>query len=187
MPDTASPAVSAPAKAAAKPRSIFRVLIHAPVADVWREITRTDAPIACFFNSRMHLGPGGLTPGSRLAMRTPDGRWTGVVGEILECTPPTRFSHTFKFTNLDDPPCAVSYDLRDKDGQTEFTLTITDAPEGSKTQKQMTQGGAMIVKTLKAVMETGRPNLGARALFVLFKVLAPFNPARCRSDRWPVA
>ena len=72
---------------ATKPKSLFRVVINAPVERVWQEITRTDAPIACFFNSQMYLGRAGLTPGSKLAMRSPDGKWTGVVGEILECTP----------------------------------------------------------------------------------------------------
>jgi hypothetical protein len=59
---------------------MFQVLIRATVENVWHEITRTDQPIPAFFNSRMHVGS--LRPGSRLAMRTPDGRYTGVVGEI---------------------------------------------------------------------------------------------------------
>ena len=119
-------------------------------------------------------------------MRTVSGKFTGVVGEILEVVPPTRFSHTFKFTNMDDPPCVVTYELRDVSGQTEFTLIISDVLQGSKTQKQMTQGGTLIVNTLKSVMETGRPSFGTRMLFVLFKLLEPISPAKCRSERWPV-
>ncbi len=171
---------------ATKPKGVFRVLIRASIHDVWKEITRTDAPIACFFNNRMHIGAGGLQPGTKIAMRTGDGRWTGVVGEILHCMPPTRFSHTFRFTNMDEPPCVVTYELREVDGQTEFTLLISDVLEGSKTQKQMTQGAVMIVNTLKSVMETGKPSLGVRMLYVLFKVLAPINPKKCRSEYWPV-
>ena len=79
---------------------MFRVLIEATVEDVWNEITRTDEPIACFFNSRMDVGK--LAAGSRLAMRTPDGKYTGVVGEILEVIPYEKFSHTFRFTNYDE-------------------------------------------------------------------------------------
>ena len=45
---------------AGKPTNVFRVLIRASIHDVWKEITRTDAPIACFFNNRMHLGRAGL-------------------------------------------------------------------------------------------------------------------------------
>ena len=164
--------------------NLFRVLIRAPIRDVWDEITRTDAPIACFFNSRMDVER--LAPGSKLAMRTPDGRYTGVVGEILEFVPPTRFSHTFRFTNFDDPPCKVVYDLEETPDGVQFTLTIEDLAPGTKTAKQMLQGGKLIVNTLRAVVETGRPSFGTRVLFGFFKLMQPFSPKRCRSENWPV-
>ena len=44
---------------------------------------------------------------------------------------------------------------------------------------------AMIVKTLKAVIETGRPTFGIRMLYVLFKILAPLTPKKCLSKNWP--
>ena len=44
----------------------------------------------------------------------------------------------------------------------EFTLTMEDLAIGTKSAKQMIQGGTMIVNTLKAVIETGRPSLGTR-------------------------
>jgi uncharacterized protein YndB with AHSA1/START domain len=158
-------------------------MIRGTIDAVWREITRTDQPIPAFFNSRMHVS-GPLAPGARIAMRTPDGKHTGVVGEILELDPPRRFAHTFKFTNLDDPECKVIYDLVQKGDSVEFTLTIEDLPVGTKTAKQMIQGGTLIANTLKSVIETGRPSFGARMLFVLFKVMPP--PKKCRSENWPL-
>ncbi len=163
---------------------MFRVLIQGTVDAVWKEITRTDAPIAAFFNNRMHVRE--LKPGARLAMRSPDGKYTGVVGEILEYVPQKRFSHTFQFTNFDDPPCKVTYELEPVDGAVQFTLTIGDLPAGTKTAKQMVQGGTMIVNTLKAFIETGQPSFGTRMLYVLFKVMAPFSPKRCLSKNWPI-
>lgn len=162
----------------------FRVMIRGSIDAVWREITRTDAPIAAFFNSRMDVGT--LAPGSRIAMRTPDGKYTGVVGEILEFDPPRRFAHTFRFTAYDEPECRVIYDLEQKGEQVEFTLTIADLPAGTKTAKQMLQGGVMIANTLKSVIETGRPSLGTRMLFVVFGLMAPMTPKKCLSERWPV-
>lgn len=162
----------------------FRVVIAGSLEDVWHEITRTDAPIPAFFNSRMHVGT--LAAGSKLAMRTPDGKYTGVVGEILEFDPPRRFVHTFRFTAYDDPPCKVVYDLEPVAGGVQFTLTIEDLAPGTKTAKNMLQGGTMIVNTLKAVMETGKPRLGIRLLFVLFKLMQPLSPKKCRSENWPV-
>ena len=78
---------------------VFRIVIRGSVEDVWQEITKTDEPIACFFNSRMDVAA--LRAGSKLAMRV-----------------------------------------------------------GTKSAKQMVQGGSMIVNTLKAVIETGRPKPG---------------------------
>lgn len=164
--------------------SLFRVHIQGTLQDVWNEITRTDEPIAAFFNNRMHVGS--MEPGSKLAMRSPDGKYTGVVGEILEFDPPRRFAHTFRFTNMDDPECKVIYDLEEADGGTQFTLTIDDIPVGTKTARQMMQGGAMIANTLKSVIETGRPSFGTRMLFTLFKVMAPLTPKKCLSEHWPV-
>lgn len=163
----------------------FRVFIRGTVEDVWREITRTDAPIAAFFNSRMEVGQ--LAAGSRLAMRTPDGRYTGVVGMITEFEPPRRFAHTFKFTNYDDPECHVIYELEPVDDGVAFTLTITDLPAGTKTGKQMLMGGTMIANTLKSVIETGRPPFGTRVLFGIFKLMQPLTPKKCRSENWPLA
>jgi len=166
------------------PENMFRVVIDGSIEEVWHEITRTDAPIPAFFNSRMDVGS--LRAGSKLAMRSPDGKYTGVVGRILEVVPMKRFAHTFRFTAYDDPECRVVYELEPVPGGVQFTLTIEDLPAGTKTGKQMVQGGTMIVNTLKSVIETGKPSFGTRLLFGLFKLLGPLTPARCRSEHWPV-
>ncbi len=168
-----------------QPPAVFRVWIDASLEAVWNEITRTDEPIAAFFNNQMHLS-GALQAGSRLAMRTKDGKWTGVVGEILEVEPHRRFAHTFKFTAYDDPECTVIYELEPKDGGVQFTLTVENIPTGTKTGKNMVSGGTMIVNTLKRVMETGKPSIGIRMLYTLFKVMAPLSPKRCRTESWPL-
>lgn len=165
-------------------RAVFRVIIRGTIDDVWREITRTDAAQRCMFNMRLHTD--GLRPGGKIRMRTGSGKYTGVVGDVLEFDPPHRYAHTFRFTNYDDPECKVIYELREVDGGVEFTLTLDDVPAGTRTAKQMTQGGKLIVDTLKAIVETGRPALGTRMLFVLFKLMEPFSPKRTRSENWPI-
>ncbi len=178
MPDTLTPTTTF------APDQMFKVVIKAPVRAVWAEITRTDAPIACFFNNRMHLGPGGLAPGTKMAMRTPDSKYTGVVGEILEIVPLKRFSHTFRFTDKTDAPCVVIYDLAEVAGGTEFTLTISKCVPGSKTLKQMVGGSKIITSTLKAVLETGRPTFLIRTLYAAMPWLPV--PRACRSEHWPI-
>jgi hypothetical protein len=167
-----------------KPKAMYRVVINGSLEEVWNEITRRDAPIPAFFNSQLHAET--LTAGSPMAMRTGSGKYTSVVGKIIEFKPMTRFSHTFKFTNYDDPECIVIYDLLPVQNGVQFTLTIEDLPEGTKTAKQMITGSKMIVNTLKAVIETGRPTFGIRLLYRLFKVLEPISPKACKSENWPL-
>ena len=57
---------------------MFQLMIQGSLEDVWHEITRTDQVIPAFFNTRMDRGE--LKPGSKLAMRTQNGKYTGVVG-----------------------------------------------------------------------------------------------------------
>jgi uncharacterized protein YndB with AHSA1/START domain len=164
---------------------VSRVLIKGRIGDVWREITKTDEPQQAIFNSRMHHL--GLAPGSPIRMRTPDDKYTGVVGEILEVDPPRRLSHTMKFTAYDDPWCKVTYELRETPDGVEFTLTSEGVPPGTKTAKDMARGGPFIVNTLKAIVENGRPPLGTRLLYGVFKVLGPvMTPKKCRSENWPL-
>jgi uncharacterized protein YndB with AHSA1/START domain len=121
-----------------------------------------------------------------MRMRSANGKYTAIVGEILEFEPPHRYVHTFRFTQYDDPPCTVIHELREVAGGVEYTLTHENLPAGTKTAKQMNQGGGLIVKTLKAVVERGRPTFGVRVLYVLFKLLGPLTPKKCRSEHWPL-
>lgn len=166
-------------------RAVFRVVIRGRIDDVWREITKTDDVQKCMFNMRLHTP--GLRPGAPIQMRTKSGRYTGVVGEVLEFDPPRRYAHTFRFTSYDDPPCKVIYELREVPEGVEFTLILDEMPAGTKTAKQMTQGGTMIVNTLKAVVETGRPSFGVRMLYVLFALLEPISPKKQRVENWPIS
>ena len=56
-----------------EPTAVFRILIHGSLEDVWNEITRTDEPIACFFNSRMDVRA--LHPGGLLVLNLPAYDW----------------------------------------------------------------------------------------------------------------
>ena len=163
---------------------VSRVTIKGRIEDVWREITKTDEPQLAMFGAQMHRI--GLQPGSPIQMRTPDNKYTSVVGEILEVEEPYRFSHTMKFTAYDDPYCRVTYELKEVDGGVEFTLTSEDIPPDTKTAKDMTRGGDFIVKTLKAIIENGKPSAGTRMLYGVFKVLAPvMTPKQCLAEQWP--
>jgi uncharacterized protein YndB with AHSA1/START domain len=167
---------------AEKEKAVFKVFIKGTMEAVWREITKEGEPQGCFFNMQLHTS--GLKPGNKMQMRTASGKYTGAVGEVLEYDPPYRYAHTFRFTQYDDPPCKVIYELKKVRDGVEFVMTLEDLPAGTKTAKQMKQGGAMIVNTLKRIVETGKPSMGIRMLYQLFKVMEPLTPKKCRSENW---
>ena len=163
---------------------VSRVVIDGKIEDVWREITRTDAVQQCMFNTRMRTR--GLEVGAKVAWDSKSGKYTGSFGEVLELDPPRRFVHSFRFTQFDDPPCKVIHELTEVEGGVEYSITSTDVPEGSRTAKQMKMGGGMIARTLKTVVETGRPGFGTRVLYRLFGLLEFTTPSRCLVESWPV-
>jgi uncharacterized protein YndB with AHSA1/START domain len=165
-------------------RAVFKVFIRGPIEAVWHEITKKDEPQLCMFN--MKLETNDLQAGGQIRMRTASGKNTGVVGEVLEFRPPHRYVHTFRFTQYDDPPCTVIHELKEVAGGVEYTLTHENVPVGTRTAKQMNQGGGLIVKTLKSVVERGRPPFGVRVLYLLFKLTEALMPKRCRSENWPL-
>ena len=171
----------------AKRTSVHQVLIQAPIEAIWSELVNNSAPRPFFFGAKMDTT--GLIPGNPMAMRTPNGRYTSVVGEVTAFEPPYLFAHTFRFTTLaGDTPAHVTYNLEEKDGGVLFTLTSA-VPAGeavSKTEKQMAQGGAFIVNNLKALVETGKPTFGGRLLLGLIAVMTPFTPKEARSENWPL-
>lgn len=165
-------------------KSISTIFIKGSIDAVWREITKTGEAQKCFFNNVMHTT--GLRPGATIQMRSISDKYVAVVGEVLEIDPPHLLSHTFKFTNYDDPQCKVTYKLKEVDGGVEFTLISEDMLAGSKTEKQMTSGGEMIAKALKGIVEHGRPPFGTRVLHRVIALMEVFTPAKCKVEHWPL-
>ncbi len=163
---------------------VTQVMIDAPIQQVWNTLTAEDKVLPFFFGTVMHTTKFG--PGAPIRMRTPDGKYTGVVGEVLECKPPHLYSMTFKFTNFDDPLCKVTHELKEVDGGTEYTLTSEEVPAGTKTEKQMAQGAKIITSTLKKVVETGKPTLMASFIMVMGKLTSFTSPKICLSENWPL-
>jgi uncharacterized protein YndB with AHSA1/START domain len=164
---------------------VFRMVINAPIERVWRELTKSGEAQGAVFNAWLHTR-GGLAPGAALQMRTGSGKHTLVIGEVVACEPPHRFVHTHRFTQYDDPVCQVSYELQPVAGGVQVTLRVTGVAAGTKTAKDMASGGTMIVNSLKAICENGRPALGTRAMYAMFALLEFVLPARTKSEHWPL-
>ncbi|MEL7538282.1 MAG: SRPBCC domain-containing protein [Pseudomonadota bacterium] len=165
-------------------KSVYRVLINAPIDKVWAELVKVDDVLPFFFGTVCRTPNGRIEVGGPMAMRTPNGMYTAVVGKVLEFDPPRRYSHTLMFTQYSDDPSVITYDLKEVDGGTEFTLTQTNIPVGTKSAKSMVDGAALIANTLKAVVETGKPTFGTRIILGMIRLMQPLTPKQCRSEHW---
>jgi uncharacterized protein YndB with AHSA1/START domain len=165
-------------------KQIYRITIRAPIQDVWDTLTKDGEPLPFFFGSVLHTT--GLKPGAQVRMRTPNNKYTGVVGEVLEFEPPHRYVMTFKFTDLDDPPCKVTHELREVEEGVEYLLISEQIPAGTKTEKYMAGGGKFITETLKSVLETGKPPMKSRMILLMIRLTGWMTPKRCRSEHWPL-
>ena len=169
-----------------KTDAVFRIFINADIQRVWRELTKTGEAQGAVFNAWLHTTGPGLAPGGRLQMRTGSGKHVIVDGEIVTFEPPHRFVHTHRFTQHDDPVCQVSYELKQLGAGVEVTLRVMGLAGGTATAKSMGSGGTMILNSLKAIAETGRPKLGSRLMYWLFDHMEFVLPERTRSEHWPL-
>lgn len=163
--------------------AVFKIHIDGPLEAVWREVTKTHEVQRAMFNMRLD---GQLAVGAPIRYQSANGKYTGIVGEVLELEPMTRYVHTFQFTSYDDPPCRVAHELREVNGGVEYVMTCTELPPNTKSTKQMVQGGHMIARNLKSLVERGRVPFGTALLYGLFRVMEPFSPAKLRSENWPL-
>ena len=164
-------------------KAIYKVMINAPIDTVWAELIKTDAVLPFFFGAICRT-PNDLEVGAPIAMESKSGSHRSVVGRVVAFEPPRLYAHTFKFTGYDDPPCTVTYELKEVAGGVEFSLTTTNVPAGTKTSKGMAQGGPFIVQTFKSVVETGKPAFGARMMLAMIGLTAPFAPKASKSANW---
>lgn len=167
------------------PKSISRTFINAPIETVWKTLVATDQPLPFFFGAVCDTKDG-LKPGERMRMVHPNGKIAMVVGEVLVFEPPHRYAHTFQMTNIDEPPCTVTYELAEKDGGTEFSLIITDAVAGSKLHKEMVGAQGYIAKNLKAMAETGKPAFSGRMVVLMAPVIALLAKKKQGIEHWPL-
>ncbi len=167
------------------PKSISRTFIKAPVETVWSTLVATDTPLPFFFGAVCQTKDG-LKEGAKMRMANPNGKIAMIVGEVLAFEPPYRYSHTFQMTNLDDPPCVVTYELVEKDGGTEFSLIITEAIEGTKLHKEMLGAQGFISSNLKSMVERGKPAFTGRMVGLLGPIFAMFAKKQQRIENWPL-
>jgi len=119
-------------------------------------------------------------------MRSKDGKYTGVVGEVLDFQPPFVYATTFKFTNFDDLIYQVTHELNEVADGIEYQMISAEIPIGTKTEQHIKQGGTYIISTLKGVIENGKPPFSSRLILTMISLLAWTSPEICLSENWPL-
>lgn len=159
-------------------RQVHVVEINAPVVAVWAEITKLTQIQKPMFGTVLDTD---FKPGSRMIYRSQDGKRVFIVGEIHEFVPPTRFVHTFRFTNLPETPTLVEWNLEERAGVTRVTVTHSKFVDQKKTADSVRTSWADILGNIKAVVETGDVPLKTRLMLGMmsaFMFLLPKDTLR---------
>ncbi|MEO8678123.1 MAG: SRPBCC domain-containing protein [Vicinamibacterales bacterium] len=133
--------------------NVFTIDIAVPRQRVWDEITTTGRIQLALNNTVLE---GRLTPGSKLRYYSPDKKRVFVVGEVVEVTPPKRFTHTFRLLmQANEAPSLVTWDLEETTSGCRVTLTHSGWTNQVRTHKGTAGGWVGILKVLKQHLETG--------------------------------
>lgn len=149
---------------------VFEIYIKAPVQKIWDAITDPDWTEKYGYRARneYELRPGGaLNVRSNAGMKAMGMADVVIDGEVLECDPPHRLVHTWRFMFAPEQTAEgftrVTWEIAETPGGfSRLTVThdLTGAPiaAGMITSKHEGRGGggwAWIISDLKSLLETG--------------------------------
>lgn len=163
-------------------RQIHVVEIKAPVADVWAEITKLQHVQKPMFGTVLDTD---FKPGSRMMYRSEDGKRVFILGEVHEFVPPTRFVHTFRFTNLAESPTLVEWNLEEKGGVTRVTVTHSKFVDQQKTADSVRTSWVDILNNIKAVVERGDVPFKTRFMLSMMKAFMFMTPKEMLRENIP--
>src|SRR5262245_12439482 len=143
---------------AAGPRHVYVVYIRTTPAKLWDAITRPEWTRRFFFGTDVKSTFAAGSP-IEYVLKDPAGRTiVPVTGEVIECDPPKRLVHTFRFGNLADAPTRVTYEIEPAgEGVVRLTLTHDGFDGETPTWKEVGGGWPRVVSSLKSLLETGTP------------------------------
>ena len=154
---------------------VYSIDIAVPREAAWHELTKTGEVQYPMFNAVLETD---WEPGSKMLYYKPDRTMVFVVGEVVEVEEPTRFVHTYRFTDLDDAATLVTWDLEEIETGVRVTVTHSRFDGETPTKKRVTGGWKMILSTLKHLLETGEAPLKIRLMFGLMGKLSFMQPKK---------
>jgi len=163
-------------------RQVHVVEINAPVEDVWAEITKLKQIQKPMFGTVLESD---FKPGSRMMYRSKDGKRVFIIGEVREFVPPTRFVHTFRFTNFPESPTLVEWTLEQKGAVTRVTVVHSKFVDQQKTADSVRKSWVGILADIKAVVETGNVPFKSRVMLGMMSAFIFVMPKDTRRENIP--
>jgi uncharacterized protein YndB with AHSA1/START domain len=135
------------------PRFVYQTIIRAPLAKVWRAITRLETVKKFYYGLTLRLS---LKPGAPIEYYGKAAQPV-IAGQVLEVVPRKKLVHTFAFRHRpNDAPSRVTW-LLEKQGRLVKLTLIHDRFRGKTgTYRDISGGWIPILSGLKTLLETGR-------------------------------
>ncbi|MGD9965840.1 MAG: SRPBCC family protein [Hyphomonadaceae bacterium] len=139
------------------PDLVYVFYIRSTPERVWEALTQSAFTTKFFFGRTVESD---WRQGSPWKMVMPDGR-LDVFGEVLVSDPPRKLQLTWTIDWIDDPnppgPAIITYDIEPAGDAVKLTMTQhSDHAIPRKYVKAGAQGWAIILSSLKSLLETGR-------------------------------
>ena len=138
------------------PDHIYKAYINGSQADVWDAIVNPDKTVQYFYGTVIDVE---LEPGGKMNYSYPDGT-PASVGEVIAVDAPHKIEFMFHAQwdeeLVAEGPVREVWALVELSGMVELTIELYDAPAGSKTHTEFSNGFPYIVSGLKTLVETGQ-------------------------------
>lgn len=139
------------------PDHIYKAYINGSQAAVWEAITNPDQTEQYFYGTRV---ASDWNVGSSMNYYHPGSGDLASDGTIIAIDAPTRLEFTFQARwdpeLVTEGPVREVWSLAEVNGMTELIIELFDAPSGSKTLEDFSNGFPYIVSGLKSLVETGK-------------------------------
>lgn len=158
---------------------VLSIEIDVPRQRVWDEITKTGDIQRALYNTVLQTD---LAPGSKLRYYSPNMKRVFIVGEVVEVSPPHKFSHTYRFTQSSEPPTLVTWELEEVPGGCRVVLTHSGWTEAHKNYKRVSSGWQQILGLLKTELETGDIPLKTKLMYGMMGAFMFMMPKSTRVE-----
>jgi DNA-binding transcriptional ArsR family regulator/uncharacterized protein YndB with AHSA1/START domain len=140
-----------------KPDHVYQAYIAAAPEEIWRSMTDGDYTVQYFYGTRVESD---WSVGAPVRYLAPDGSVVAD-GAVLAADPPKRLEMSFHARwdpDLEqEGPVREVWLVEETDGQSRLRVELYDAPIGSRTLEDFSNGFPYIVSGLKTLLETGAP------------------------------